>query len=115
MHGGMITGGFIRKRVLSKTSSRRMAHQKLKSIDRFGHANSLNSSNFNDTTLRFAEKFDHPFSHVFIFGNIFRESHGFILVPVTNSNNFGSFTNYIGINWNKNFVLYQRYVFHYLI
>ena len=80
---GMITGGLIRKRVLSMTSSRRTAHNKLKLIDRFGYANWVNSSNFNDTTLRFAEKFDNPFSQVFIFGNMFRESHGFISVPVT--------------------------------
>ena len=29
------------------------------------------------------EKFDHPFSHVFIFGNVFPESHGFVAMPVT--------------------------------
>ena len=61
--------------------------------------------------LRFAEKFDHLFLHVLIFGSMFRESRGFISVPVTSSYNFVSFTNYIGINWNKIFVLYQRYVF----
>ena len=47
---------------------------------------------FNDTTLKFTEQYDHPFSHVFIFGNMFRESHGFISVPVTSSNNYVSFT-----------------------
>ena len=92
-HGGMITGGLIRKRVLSMTSSRGTAHKKLKKIDWFGHANWVNSSNFEDTTLRFAEKFDHPFSHVFIFFNMFRESHGFISVPVTSSHNFVSYSN----------------------
>ena len=30
IHGGMITGGLIRKRVLSMTSSRGTAHKKLK-------------------------------------------------------------------------------------
>ena len=35
-----------------------------------------------------AEKFDHPFSHVFIFRNMFLKSHGFLTVPVTSSNNF---------------------------
>ena len=39
--------------------------------------------NFNATILKFSEKFDHPFSHVFIFGNMFPESHGFIAMPVT--------------------------------
>ena len=92
-HGGMITGGLIRNRVLSMTWSRGTAHKKLKWIDIFGLANWVSSSNFNDTTLRVAEKFDHPFSHVFIFGNMFHESHGFISVPVTRSNNFVSFTN----------------------
>ena len=35
-------------------------------------------TNFNATTLRFVEKFDHQFSHVFLFGNIFHKSHGFV-------------------------------------
>ena len=48
-----LTGGLIRKRVLSMMSSRGTAHKKLNYIDRFGHANWVNSSNFNDTTLRF--------------------------------------------------------------
>ena len=90
-HVGIITGGFVRKRVLLMTSSRGEAH-KLRQIDRFGHANLVDSSNFYDTT----EKFDYPFSLVFIFGNMFRVSHGVISVPVTSSNNFVSFTNYIG-------------------
>ena len=67
----MITGGLIRKRVLLLTSPRGTAPKKLKKIYRFGHANSVNSSNFNATTVIFAEKFNHPFSHVFIFGKIF--------------------------------------------
>ena len=33
---------------------------------------------------------NHPFSHVFIFGKMFPESHGFDAVPVTMSNNFVS-------------------------
>ena len=57
----------------------------------------LTQAKFNATTLRFAEKFDHLFSHVFTFSNMFPESHGFISVPVTISNNFVSFTNEIGI------------------
>ena len=32
---------------------------------------------------KFSEKFDHPFWHVFIFGNMFPESHGFLAMPVT--------------------------------
>ena len=50
---------------------------------RFGQKNRVNSSNFNATILKFSEKFDHPFSHVFIFGNIFSESRGFVAMPVT--------------------------------
>ena len=42
--------------------------------------------------LKLSEKFDHPFSHVFIFGNMFPESHGFVAVPVTRPNNFVSLT-----------------------
>ena len=38
--------------------------------------------NFNATTLKLAEKFDHPFSHLFIFRNIFAQGHGFDAVTV---------------------------------
>ena len=44
--------------------------------------NRVNSSNFNATILNFFEKFEHPFSHVFIFGNMLPESHGFVAMPV---------------------------------
>ena len=33
--------------------------------------------------LKVSEKFDHPFLHVSIFGNIFPESYGFVAMPVT--------------------------------
>ena len=33
--------------------------------------------------LKFSEKFDHPFLHVFIFGNMFRERHSFVAMPIT--------------------------------
>ena len=39
-------------------------------------------SNFNATILKFSEKFDHPFSFVFIFGSMLLESHGFVTMPV---------------------------------
>ena len=42
----------------------------------------VNSSNFNATNLKISEKFDHPFSHLFIFGDMFPESHGFDAVPI---------------------------------
>ena len=47
-------------------------------------------SNFIVMILKFSEKFNYKFSHVFIFGNMFPESHGFVAVPVTRSNNFVS-------------------------
>ena len=34
-------------------------------------------------TLKFSEKFGNLFSHVFIFSNMFPESHGFVVMPVT--------------------------------
>ena len=40
-------------------------------------------SNFNAKTLKFSEKFHHPFSHIFIFGNMFPESHGFVVMQIT--------------------------------
>ena len=46
-------------------------------------SSSSNSSNFNATILKFSEQFIHPYSHVFIFGNMFPESHGFVAIPVT--------------------------------
>ena len=50
--------------------------------------NRVNSSNFKATFLKFSKKFDHPFSNGFIFVNMFPESHGFVAMPVTKSNNF---------------------------
>ena len=49
----------------------------------FSDKNRANSSNFNSTILKFSEKFGHPFLYVFIFGNLFPESHGFTAMPVT--------------------------------
>ena len=40
-------------------------------------------SNLNAMIPKFSEKFDHPFSHVCIFENIFPEGHGFGALPVT--------------------------------
>ena len=48
-------------------------------IDRFGDMNRVNSSNFNAMILKFSEKF----YHLFLFGNMFTESHGFVAMPVT--------------------------------
>ena len=59
----------------------------------------VKSSNFNATILKFSEKFDHPFSHVFIFCNMFPESRGFGAVLVTRSNNFVSPHYLDGINY----------------
>ena len=57
------------------------------------------STTFDCTILKFSEKFDHPFSHVFIFGNMLPDSHGFDNVPVTRSNNSVSLHKLdIGIN-----------------
>ena len=53
------------------------------SPDTFGNKNRVNSINFNATALKFSEKFDHPFSHVFIFSNMFPVIHGFVAMPVT--------------------------------
>ena len=36
----------------------------------FDYKNQVNSSNFNATMLKFSEKFDHSFSHVFMIGNM---------------------------------------------
>ena len=55
---------------------------KFNEIDRFGDKNRVNSFSFNTTILKFSEKFDHPFSFVFIFGNMFSDSHGFVAMPV---------------------------------
>ena len=39
-------------------------------------------SNFNAMSFKFSEKFDHPFSHVYIFGNMFPESPDFVAIPI---------------------------------
>ena len=49
----------------------------------FGDKNRVNWRNFDATVLSFFEEFDHQFSHVFIFGNMFPESHSYIAMPVT--------------------------------
>ena len=36
------------------------------------------------------EKFNDPFSYVFIFGDMLGESHGFVVMQVTSPNNFVS-------------------------
>ena len=41
--------------------------------------------NFNATTLKLSEKFDHQFSQFFIFSNIFSQGHGCDAVTVTRS------------------------------
>ena len=64
---------------------------KINRIVRFGgfsDKNRVNSSNYYDTIFKYFEKFNHPFSHMFIFGNMFPESHGFVSIQVTRSNNF---------------------------
>ena len=35
------------------------------------------------TLIFFVEKFDHPFSHLFILSNMFPDSDGFVAMPVT--------------------------------
>ena len=50
---------------------------------RFRDANRVHSSNFNAMTLKFSDEFDHPISHVFIFGNMFPESRSFAAMPVS--------------------------------
>ena len=59
-------------------------------MDRFGDKNRDNSNNFDATILKFSNKFDQPILYVFIFGNMFPASHGFVAVPLTRSNNFVS-------------------------
>ena len=50
--------------------------------------NRVNSININATIFKFSEKFEPPLSHVFIFGNMFPDSHDFVTVPVTMSSLF---------------------------
>ena len=61
---GLRTGGYV-KHVNITTDIHHRTKQK--SIDWFGDANRVNSINFNATIVKFSEKFNHPFSHVFIF------------------------------------------------
>ena len=56
---------------------------KIKVNDIFGNKNQVNLRNFNAMILNLFLKFNHPFSHVFIFGNMFPESYSFIAMPVT--------------------------------
>ena len=46
---------------------------------RFGNTDRIKSVDFNFTILKLTDKFEHPFSHLFIFLNIFNfaQGHGF--------------------------------------
>ena len=57
-------------------------HTKIEENHWLSNANRFNSVNFNATTLKLAEKFDHSFSHMFIFLNIFALVHGFDAVTI---------------------------------
>ena len=56
----------------------------------FGYANRIKKENFNATSVKLSEKFDHLFSHIFISSNIFSQGHGFDAVPVISSEYFVS-------------------------
>ena len=45
-------------------------------------ATRIETVNFNAATMKLAEKFDHPFSHLFIFRNIVAQGHRFDAVTV---------------------------------
>ena len=62
-----------------------IARKILKKINGFGNASLINSENVNVTSLKLAVKFDNTFSHLFLFGNIFTQGHGFDAVTVTSS------------------------------
>ena len=53
-----------------------------------GNSDWINSVKFNASTMKLAEKFDHIFPHMFIFGNILSQGHGFEAVTVTISKYF---------------------------
>ena len=55
-----------------------------------GKANRINSDNFNATSLKLVEGFDHLFPYLLIFHNIFAQGHGFDVLGVTNSKYFVS-------------------------
>ena len=67
-----------------------MTRGKSKYIDGFGDVNWINLSNFNAMTRELAEIFEHPFSHLFIFGNIFPVDYCFFAVTVISSKKFAS-------------------------
>ena len=72
--------------------------------------NRVNLSNFNATIRIFSVKFDHQFLHVFIFDNMFPESHSFVAVPVTRSNYFVCI--YVGqiVSYKSFYISYSRYI-----
>ena len=60
-----------RKQWLTMRSRREQRHVRYWSKLRFGNLIQINLRNFNATTMKLADKFYHPFSHLFILGNIF--------------------------------------------
>ena len=74
--------------------------------------NRVSLRNFNVTIFKFSEKFYHPFVQVFIFDNMYIESHGFVAMPVTSCikdtcfnlslSNLGMETKFFDINRHSN-------------
>ena len=56
---------------------------KIKVNSKIGDKNRVNTSNFKAKIIKLSEKLNHPFKRVFIFGNTFPESHGFVAMPVS--------------------------------
>ena len=56
---------------------------KLRQIDRFGAKNQIKSSDFNGRILTFSRKYKNKFSLVWMFGDMFPQSHRFVTMPVT--------------------------------
>ena len=69
----VVTSRTRRKRYVTHGGTARKILKKI--IDFSTQSNWL--SNFSDTTVELAEKFYNPFSHLFIFDNIFAQVHGF--------------------------------------
>ena len=83
MHSFSINGQSTENRRRSQRTATPCKIKENNSIDRIGVNNRVNTSNFNPTILKFSKKYDHQFSNVSIYRNMFSVSHDLVAMPVT--------------------------------
>ena len=88
---GLCTCGKFKNAVIKTDPQHHTKLSKLIDLVNFNDKNRINSCNFNDTILKFLRNSTIHFRMcLYVHGNMFPESHGFVALPVARSNNFVS-------------------------